>query len=141
MMIIKCIFLIALLQYSCGKTLENRMICSLRKTNNVLTIFQTTTSKPKISCGVNKECTNFQHCDNGKLNTDGDLIIDLRDDINNVCSHYSDVCCESANISDKPIEFIEHHKTATKCGVMNPNGVGLRIKEIIDREAQFGKVS
>ena len=140
MMIIKCIFLIALLQYSFGETLENRIRRSPRKTKAPVTPGLTTIPKPIVSCGENKECINFQHCDNGKLVTDGDNLIDLRDDINDVCPHYLDVCCDAANITVDGFDTSHKNKIATKCGVLNPTGVGMKIKEIIDREAQFGKV-
>ncbi|CAO1431591.1 unnamed protein product [Diamesa hyperborea] len=36
-------------------------------------------------------------------------------------------------------DFIHILITNTKCGVSNPNGVGMKIKETVDREAQFGE--
>ena len=139
-MIFKCILLIALLQYSCGETLENRIRRSPRKTKAPVTSGLTSISKRIVSCGENKECTSFQHCDNGKLVTDGDNLIDLRDDINNVCPHYLDVCCDAPNITVDGIDISKNNIIATKCGVLNPTGVGMKIKEAIDREAQFGNV-
>ena len=57
-----------------------------------------------------------------------------RDVLNDECSHMLDVCCEISNIK-------ETYPIATKCGVLNPNGVGVKMNDITDGQAQFGKVN
>ena len=139
MMIIKFILLIALFNYSFGETLENRIKRSPRKTKAPVTATTTTTSLPNTSCGAFEKCTNYRYCDNGKLNTEGNMI-NSSYSIDGKCSHYLDVCCESQNIRDKPLPITNNFMIATKCGVLNPNGVGIKIEETVDSEAQFGKV-
>ncbi|CAO1429879.1 unnamed protein product [Diamesa tonsa] len=135
MIFIKCILLIALLNYSNG---ENRIKRSLKKTRQTTTIPTTTTVKTPEICRIDQICVNYQHCDNGTINIHGKYITDPRFD--KVCSGVEDVCCTSPTETEEPIEKPDNNEIATKCGVLNPNGVGTQIKETVDREAQFGKV-
>ena len=84
---------------------------------------------------------NYLLCENGKLLTDGDHMVDLRSrrDLHEYeCSHIFDVCCEIPNIIEKstptPIPI------ATKCGTSNLHSVGMKFHETIDHEVQFGNV-
>ena len=48
------------------------------------------------------------------------------------------MCCDAPNIKTTSGPIVIRNPIATKCGVLNPSGVGIKIKEIIDHEAQFG---
>ena len=84
------------------------------------------------------QCTNFLNCDNGKLNTEGAYLVDLRDNLNNDCSQLLDVCCDSPDVQNTPIA-ITMPPISGKCGLSNPNGIVIKIKKIIDHEAEFGE--
>lgn len=114
MMMIKWILIIAMLKYSHGQTTE------------VLTELE------EITCRANEKCTDHTYCQS-------DILIDLR--LGNItCNHYSDVCCESSMISETPVNKTQNYEVPTECGVLNPNSVGMKIKETTDHEAQFGNV-
>lgn len=51
---------------------------------------------------------------------------------------YLDVCCRHGEIRQTPTESIEAQSISIKCGVAHPNGVGFKIKKILDHEAEFG---
>lgn len=50
-----------------------------------------------------------------------------------------DVCCNASTIIVTSQE-IPTPPLTTKCGVSNPNGVGIKLQETKDHETQFGKI-
>lgn len=82
----------------------------------------------------NCTCVPYYLCNDGKLNTNGMGIIDVREGI---CASFMDVCCEPKAVTDAPITPAPTHKKG--CGYSNPEGIGFRITGNTENEAQFGE--
>lgn len=85
-------------------------------------------------------------CAEGSLITDGTNIIDIRGGFEDTvqgeaqsCSSYIDVCCETGDVLEKMVKPVVPITVANKCGMRNFNGVGFKITEDKNNEAEFGK--
>ena len=67
------------------------------------------------------------NCDNVKLITDYSSSIE--DLSSTECSEYLDVCCHTKDVRITP----------KKCGLSNPNGIGIKITSN-DHETEFGNI-
>lgn len=129
MMTIKWILLIAVFKYSSGIHPEQ----TTRTSDSNLRPLSVSTN----NCGSNRRCIRFMDC-NDLYKENSNLYDSNNDqDADPPCPYFTDVCC--TNITTQPIQESLDHKPI-KCGVLNPNGVGRKIKEPIDSEAQFGNV-
>lgn len=74
---------------------------------------------------------------------DGSNIIDIRgtfEDEAPKCDDYIEVCCETGDVVETPIQPVIPPPVVSKCGFRNLKGVGFRITGNNDNEAEFGKM-
>lgn len=91
------------------------------------------------SCGVNKECVARFLCgEDGSVIRDGQTLIDIRFDGDEVCT-YLEVCCNTDDRLTEPSVPIKPDETHEGCGYRNPSGVGFRITGDKEGESQFGE--
>ncbi|XP_055856315.1 phenoloxidase-activating factor 2-like [Episyrphus balteatus] len=85
-------------------------------------------------CGTRPDmvCVRKYLCKNGKVNIYGTYLIEPR--MGSDCNIGLKTCCE---ISDKPI--LNPIPIRIGCGYRNKNGVGIKVKELTDDEAEFGE--
>lgn len=111
-------------------------------TDDEIRIVNHGTPAPQRSC----ICVPYYQCtDEGKINTDGAGILDIRLGPSRsnttrsslpACERILDVCCE--NPSDINI-ITEVPKYTAQCGRLNSGGINTRITGFKDNEAQFGE--
>ncbi|XP_055853823.1 phenoloxidase-activating factor 2-like [Episyrphus balteatus] len=86
-------------------------------------------------CGPNKVCVRQYLCNNGKFNNHGGFIIQPH--LGSECNIGLETCCDISETSDEPI--LNPLPSTVGCGYRNKNGLGIKIKEPTDDEAEFGE--
>ncbi|KAG5871976.1 hypothetical protein JTB14_003101 [Gonioctena quinquepunctata] len=94
--------------------------------------------KNQITC--EHQCVPFYLCNNGSINSNGEAIIDIRLEQDNLpCSDIFQVCCKLEDRS--PQHPTETPPTSIRkgCGYRHPNGMGFKITGNNESEAQFAE--
>ncbi|XP_055837944.1 phenoloxidase-activating factor 2-like [Episyrphus balteatus] len=105
-------------------------------------VTHTLTGNSYQPCGPTKACVRQYLCKNGKVNKDGATIFDIRidrslDDSKDLCNNALETCCDTGEMVSMPI--LSQPTLIGGCGYRNANGVGIKIKEAADNEAEFGE--
>lgn len=96
-------------------------------------------------CGPNSECVPYYLCSDGKINTDGSDLLDIRggfeDEMQHACVDYFEQCCDTGEVHTTPVvnPKVPPIEVKTTCGFRNSNGVGFRITGNNDHEAEYGE--
>lgn len=117
----------------------------------VLLLVPCVMGKPSISdsvvllkCKGDSFCVDYMDCENGKVNTDGSHIRDVRS-AESTCHHYTDVCCDISNIlpevkpKSEPSAPASEDDSLPKCGFRNKQGLGSQEDTVDEKNAKFGK--
>merc|ERR1712038_508273 len=89
------------------------------------------------------ECVPYYQCNNGTIITDGGGLIDIRNGFgilspeDSKCPGFLDVCCKDPDFVPPPPPPVVKH--VPKCGQRHQNGLGVRIQDFQEHEAQFGE--
>lgn len=78
-------------------------------------------------------------CKDGKINTDGSDLLDIRFNEESPCVDYFEQCCETGDVlppsqTTPPPKIVQ----PLTCGLRNVEGVGFRITGNNDNEAEYG---
>lgn len=80
-------------------------------------------------------------CVDGKINTDGSDLLDIRFEPEAECADIFEQCCETGDVLEtRPIPPIPP-KIQSSCGFRNADGAGFRITGAKDGESEYGKFS
>ncbi|XP_011296220.1 phenoloxidase-activating factor 2 [Musca domestica] len=101
--------------------------------------FKTTTTAPGVykSCGLEKECVPRHLCLDGRVNTDGIGLLNIRID-GSECA-YNELCCALSDKTTKPVVPPVPPVQHDGCGWRNKDGIAYRIQGARDNEAEFGE--
>lgn len=81
-------------------------------------------------------------CKEGKINTDGSDLLDIRFNEENECIDYFEQCCETGDVkTDVIIPTTTKPIIGQGCGLRNAEGVGFRITGNNDGESEYGGMS
>lgn len=98
---------------------------------------------PKPCNGGLGECVPYYLCKDGKINTDGSDLLDIRFNEESECIDYFEQCCETGDVLPTPVIPTpppEKHTSVTQvCGLRNAEGVGFRITGNNDGESEYGE--
>ncbi|KAG5670439.1 hypothetical protein PVAND_000703 [Polypedilum vanderplanki] len=96
---------------------------------------------PKPCNGGLGECVPYYLCKDGKINTDGSDLLDIRFNEENECVDYFEQCCETGDVlpPTNPLPPPTAPKVSTQCGFRNIEGVGFRITGNNDGESEYGE--
>ncbi|XP_055839279.1 phenoloxidase-activating factor 2-like [Episyrphus balteatus] len=88
-------------------------------------------------CGTRPDmvCVRQYLCHNGTMDPHGGGIIEIR--MSSGCNTIYEICCHLNETSDEPI--LNPLPRTVGCGYRNKNGVGIKISEPTDNEAEFGE--
>ncbi|VVC27187.1 Peptidase S1, PA clan,Serine proteases, trypsin domain,Peptidase S1A, chymotrypsin family [Cinara cedri] len=107
--------------------------------NHIGSVSQST-DEPFSQLNTACECLKVWQCANNTIITDGTGLIDIRQNFNSPCSHYSEKCCylpeKSAEITNQQVY---KENVREKCGKWNKYGVGYKITGGKDNEAEFSE--
>nr|AYA71582.1 prophenoloxidase activating factor [Dialeurodes citri] len=117
-------------------------------------VYGSSTTSSSSSSTSSCECVPYYQCNEGKPNTDGTDLIDIRIR-DGPCESYLDVCCSAKEAPDEHTGNEENgsehphptpkprpsrpHYERMGCGHRNEDGVGFRITGALNNEAQFGE--
>ncbi|CAG9806846.1 unnamed protein product [Chironomus riparius] len=87
------------------------------------------------------ECVPYYLCNNGKFNTDGENVIDIRFNEDKECIEYFEECCGAEHLltDENKIVPVRNETYITECGIRNSAGVGVRITGNSDGESEYGE--
>ncbi|CAG9807946.1 unnamed protein product [Chironomus riparius] len=95
---------------------------------------------PKPCNNGNGECVPYYLCKEGKINTDGSDLLDIRFNEENECIDYFEQCCDTGDVKTDPIVNVTTKPIGGQgCGLRNAEGVGFRITGNNDGESEYGE--
>lgn len=97
---------------------------------------------PKPCNGGLGECVPYYLCKEGKINTDGSDLLDIRFNEENECVDYFEQCCDTGDVHTVPITTPPTTISkggSQKCGFRNAEGVGFRITGNNEGESEYGE--
>ncbi|KAJ8961859.1 hypothetical protein NQ318_021476 [Aromia moschata] len=88
---------------------------------------------------ANCTCVPFYLCKNGKVNTDGEGIIDIRKNEGG-CKNYMETCCKNGDRTTEPLTTTPPPiKPPQGCGYRRPNGINFKVTGDKDHESQYAE--